>query len=214
MNKYYGSMDAGTGEGIQSLLMSDEQVIWAGDPKKSAYVLNASMKMMPFALIWLLFDGFFIFAIAGTGAMSEMGGMKWFLVGFFALHLMPVWIWLSNLLTAGARWKNTEYAVTNKRIMIRNGLIGYEYKSLYYTEITNVSLQVGIIDRMCGVGDIHISSSKGNGVILDVANPERVFGVVQRTVMDMQTDIHFPNALRPDNNPGYRTVYSPEESEW
>lgn len=214
MNKYYGSMDAGTGEGIQSLLMSDEQVIWAGYPKKSAYVLNASMKMMPFALIWLLFDGFFIFAIAGTGAMSEMGGMKWFLVGFFALHLMPVWIWLSNLLTAGARWKNTEYAVTNKRIMIRNGLIGYEYKSLYYTEITNVSLQVGIIDRMCGVGDIHISSSKGNGVILDVANPERVFGVVQRTVMDMQTDIHFPNALRPDNNPGYRTVYSLEESEW
>ena len=214
MNKYYGSMGADMGEGIQSLLMSDEQVIWAGYPKKSAYVLNASMKMMPFALIWLLFDGFFIFAIIGTGAMSEMGGMKWFLVGFFALHLMPVWIWLSNLLTAGARWKNTEYAVTNKRIMIRNGLIGYEYKSLYYTEITNVSLQVGIIDRMCGVGDIHISSSKGNGVILDVANPERIFGIVQRTVMDMQTDIHFPNALRPDNNPGYRTVYSPEESEW
>ena len=91
MNKYYGSMGADMGEGIQSLLMSDEQVIWAGYPKKSAYVLNASMKMMPFALIWLLFDGFFIFAIIGTGAMSEMGGMKWFLVGFFALHLMPVW---------------------------------------------------------------------------------------------------------------------------
>lgn len=214
MSKYYGKTEPMESFSTMNLLMPDEHVIWQGYPKKSAYVLNASLKMAPIALIWLAFDGFFIFQMLSSG--TDMGGMGWFLVIFFAIHLFPVWMWLSSALTAGARWKNTEYVVTNKRIMIRNGLIGYEYNSLYYTDIANVSLSVGVIDRMCGVGDIHISmnrytggSSNGARAILDVPNPERVFGIVQKTVLDMQTDIHFPNAMRPDHNPGYQTQYRP-----
>ncbi len=40
---------------------------------------------------------------------------------------------------------------------MRNGMIGYQYQSIYYTEISNVSLQVGWVDKMLGVGDIMIS---------------------------------------------------------
>jgi len=129
--------------------------------------------------------------------------------------LMPVWIWLGNVLTAGGRWKNTAYAVTDKRILIRNGLVGYQYQSIYYADISNVSLNVGVIDKMLGVGDIRIVTDISVGknstypMILDVENPQRVFSIVQKTVMDMQTDIHYPNALRPENNPGYGTQYRP-----
>lgn len=210
MNKYYTNENVPYNQ-IEGMLMPDESMIWQGTPKRSAFILNSSIKMMPFAILWLLFDGFFISVLVGTGAM---GSMLWFLIPFFLLHLLPVWLWLSNVLTANARWKNTEYAVTDKRILIRNGLIGYQYNSIYYTDISNVSLRVGVIDRMLGVGDILFSLSKKAGqqsstAILDVEDPQRIFGIIQKTVMDIQTDIHYPNALRPDSNPGYHTQYRP-----
>lgn len=212
MNKYYTGQ-YGTYSELDMMMMPDESVIWKGMPKKSAFIINSSMKMAPFAIIWLLFDSFFIFSFLKAGAL---GGMLWFIIPFFALHLMPVWIWLFNMFTAAGRWKNTEYAVTNKRVLIRNGLIGYQYESIYYTDISNVSLHVGAIDKMLGVGDIYlltntstVESKKNPPAILDVEDPQRVYGMVQSTVLNIQTDIHYPNAYRPDTNPGYNTQYRP-----
>lgn len=216
MNKYYGNANISYND-IEGQLMPDESIIWKGTPKKSAFIINSSITMMPFALLWLAFDGFFISTIIASDGTEGMG---FFFIGFFAFHLMPVWIWLYNVLTAYSRWKNTAYAVTNRRIIIRNGFIGYQYNSIYYTDISNVSLQVGAIDRMLGVGDIRIATNisigttkNGNSAnttsILDVENPEHVMGIVQKTVMDIQTDIHYPNALRPEVNPGYNTEYRP-----
>ncbi len=213
MNKYYTGQYGAYSE-LDMMMMPDESVIWKGTPKKSAYIINSSMKMAPFAIIWLLFDGFFIATFIGAGVVRQM---LFFIIPFFALHLMPVWIWLFNMFTAAGRWKNTEYAVTNKRILIRNGLVGYQYESIYYTDISNVSLHVGVIDKMLGVGDIYLmtnSSTVGSGknvpTILDIEDPQRVYGMVQSTVMNIQTDIHYPNAYRPENNPGYQTQYNPQ----
>lgn len=222
MNKYYadGYSYYNGGNNIDAMLMPDESIIWRGTPKKNAFIINSATKMMPFALMWLLFDGFFIAAFLSFGGIGLMPGMGLFLVFFFALHLMPVWIWLYNVVTAVGRWKNTEYAVTDKRIILRNGLVGYEYQSLYYTEIGNVSLHVGFIDQMLGVGDINIAmnvpiatgKNQLSPAILDIEDVQRVFSIIQRTVLDIQTDMQYPNAMRPDINPGYKTAYRPEDS--
>ena len=200
-----------TENSIDNVLMAGEQVIWSGKPKRNAFIINKSMTMMPFALLWLLIDGGFLIASIASG---EFMAVAWFFIPFFAVHLMPVWIWLSNVLTANKKWKNTEYAITDKRIIIKGGFVGYDIKSVYYTEINTVDLRVGVIDKMLGVGDIHIIE---NGIItgknasmpaiLDVENPMEVFKIAQKTVIDIQTDIHYPNGLRPDENPGYNTRY-------
>ena len=210
MNKY---LRDGMTEGfmLESLLMEGENILWKDKPKKSAFVINASAKMMPVAIIWLLFDSFFISSFVKTGGFSQMA---FFLVPFFAIHLIPVWIWLSNVFTANKRWKNTEYAITDKRVIIRNGLIGYNYQSVYYTDIANVMLEVGMIDSILKVGDIALllnaaGAKGGTASILDIKEPQRVYAMLQKTVMDIQADIHYPNALRPDVNPGYNTQYRP-----
>lgn len=216
MNKYYGNTNISYND-IEGQLMPDESIIWKGGPKKSAFIINSSITMMPFALLWLAFDSFFILTVSQSEGFDGMG---LFFIGFFAFHLMPVWIWLYNVITAYGRWKNSAYAVTNKRIIIRNGLIGYQYNSIYYTDISNVSLHVGVIDRILGVGDVRIATNhtfgntkNGNTInttsILDVTDPQHVMSIVQKTVLDIQTDIHYPNALRPDVNPGYHTEYRP-----
>ena len=81
------------------VLSAGEAILWQGKPKKGAFIATKSLTMMPFALLWLAFDSTFI--IAGIRGGEMLG----FLIPFMLLHLMPVWIWLANVITAGRRWK-------------------------------------------------------------------------------------------------------------
>ncbi len=213
MNKYQNGYYNYNGEdmNIQSMLTEQETLLWMGRPKKNAFIINSATKMMPFALLWLAIDGGII-AMMFSGGMGQLGPMKFFLIGFFALHLLPVWIWIYNVVTAASKWKNTSYAVTDKRILIRTGLVGYEYMNIYYKEISDVHLHVGLIDKMLGVGDIVISCSGfgnkgGSSTIVDIPDVVNVFNMLQRAISDIQADIEYPNVFRPENNPGYNTTY-------
>lgn len=190
---------------INAVLAEGETIIWEGKPKKSAYIINRSIKMLPVALIWILFDGAFIGGLVGSGAIKEMW---YFIIPFFALHLMPVWIWLGNVITSGQHWKNTAYAVTDRRIIMHSGFVNMEYESLSYKDIVNVKLRIGVIDKMLGVGDLYFDSGEDGGYcFLDIENAKELYPKIQKVVMDIQTDIAYPNDLRPDENHGYNTKY-------
>lgn len=192
---------------IEDVIGSDEQILWRGKPKKRAYLINAFTKMLPIALIWLIFDGGFIGLMIGT--MDEIPTpMKIFMAVFFLFHLAPVWIWLSHVLTANRQHENLEYAFTQKRIIIKSGIIGIDFKNIYYSEIDSVNLRVGLVDRIEKVGDIYIKSIGGANVLYDLENPYTLTEKLQKIVVDIKTDIQFPNNLRPAENDGYSTKYT------
>lgn len=193
---------------INEIIDDGEKILWRGKPKKSAYVLNAFLKMLPIAIIWLAFDGAFIALL-----LTQMGWdmipapMKVFIFVFFAFHLVPVWIWIANVVTANRQHKNLEYAFTNRRIIVRSGIIGIDFKNVFYTDVEAVNLKVGIVDKMLKVGDIYINSKAGATVLFDIDNPYFITGRLQKIVADIKTDTLFPNNLRPDENDGYKTDY-------
>lgn len=192
---------------IEDVIGSDEQILWSGKPKKRAFLINAFTKMLPIALIWLLFDGAFIGLMIGT--MDEIPApVKIFMAVFFLFHLAPVWIWLSHVLTANRQHENLEYAFTQKRIIIKSGIIGIDFKNIYYSEIDSVNLRVGLVDRIEKVGDIYIKSIGGANVLYDLENPYTLTEKLQKIVVDIKTDIQFPNNLRPAENDGYSTKYT------
>lgn len=193
---------------IDSVLAEGEEILWRTKPKKSAFIWGKIMQMLPIVLLWVCFDGFFIGILIGT--VKEIPtGLIIFLCVFFAFHLAPLWIWLTNVLTAGRRVKNTEYAFTDKRIIIRSGLIGIDIANIYYSDIQSVNVRVGLIDRILKVGDIYISGSFKAQVLSDIADPYRVTSELQTIIHDIKADILYPNALRPEENPGYHTKYRP-----
>lgn len=202
-------------ETLTSPLIEGEKVLWSAKPKKTAFIVNQILEMMPFALIWLLFDSMVIIPFAIIS--GEIKEVLFFIIPFFAIHLMPVWIWLGNCLTANKKWKNTKYYVTDRRIIIQTGMIGANYETIYYKEIKNVNLRISAIDRMLGVGDIYIDTglvrNTKNGTqsvksaMLDVENPYEIYPKLQKIVLDIQTDVEFPNAYRPSYNLGYNTEY-------
>ena len=153
--------------------------------------------------------------------------MLFFIIPFFLLHLAPVWIWLWNVITASKRWEHTKYYVTDKRIIIKNGFVAENYQTIYYKDIRNVFLNIGIIDKMLGVGDIHFdligygplslmnnytttNRNTAGACFLDIEDYHELYARLQKIVLDIQTDIEYPNALRPESNPGYNTKYNPK----
>lgn len=193
---------------IDDVLDGNEKVLWRGAPNSKSYIGASVLKMLPIALIWLIFDSTFIVFISigmsqGQIPLAVLG----FVIPFFILHLTPVWIWLANTIKAIKEVRNLEYAITDKRVIIRSGVIGIDFKFILYTEIDSVNVKVGLIDKIFKVGDIYINASVNSGVLWDVPNPYGIGTALQKVTTDIKSDIHFPNAMRPDSNPGYKTKY-------
>lgn len=192
---------------IDDFIDKDEEILWRGKPKRSAFIWSKVLTMLPFALIWVLFDGFFIGMLATNDVFSNMPTfMIVFLVFFFLFHLAPLWIWLSNVITAGVQHKNIEYALTTKRIIIRSGIV-VDIKNIYYMDIQSVNVKVGLIDRMLKVGDIYITTKLEKVVLNDITNPYLITNKLQKITNDIKTDMYYPNAMRPSENQGYQTKY-------
>lgn len=192
------------------MLSAGESILWRGKPKRGAFIATKSLTMLPIAVIWLILDLNFI-------RTAFFGGeMLGFLIPFFLLHLMPVWIWLGNVFTAGRRWKNTNYYVTNRRIIIQGGFFAVNETALFYKDLRNAQLRIGVLDKLFHTGDIVFD----NGMVVnnkhtqkfvfeDLDDAQDVYRRVQKVILDIQTDMEFPNAYRPGENPGYNTQYRP-----
>lgn len=195
---------------VEDLLLSGEEILWQGKPNRRAYIMSSIFKMLPIALIWLIFDGLFIGIMIWQDIFSSLPVFVTVIIClFFVLHLTPVWVYLSNIITASRRHRNTSYLFTNARIIIVDGFIGLDVQNIYYTEITDVNLTVGIIDKMFKVGDISLHlKSGGVRVVYDVSDPYALVSKLQKIVNDIKADVYFPNELRPQENNGYQTKYS------
>ncbi len=194
---------------VEDILDEDESVLLRQKPKRSAYIFNSIIRMLPIALLWLAFDSTFIV----LAVMSTHGaGYIWaFLIPFFAVHLAPVWMWIAGIVKACAGYKNLEYVFTEKRIIVRSGVVGIDFKNIYYSDIEAVNLRVGLVDRMFKVGDIYITAKHQAEVLFDIPNPYFILSKVQKIVIDIKTDINFPNDLRPETNSGFKTKYRPKD---
>ena len=192
------------------VLTAGESILWRGKPKRGAFIATKSLSMLPIAVIWLILDLNFL------GKAFSGGQMLGFLIPFFALHLMPVWMWLANVITAGRRWKNTSYYVTNRRIIIQGGFFAVNETSLFYKDLRNACLRIGLLDKLFHTGDIvfddgiAVNNKQNRGhAFEDLEDAEAVYRRVQKVILDIQTDMEYPNAFRPEENPGYQTQYKP-----
>lgn len=189
----------------QIVLSEGESLLWSGKPKKNAFITKRTITMMPIAIVWLLFDSTFIMAAFQDGESTL------FMIPFFALHLMPVWIWIGNMITASRRWKNTMYYVTNRRMVIQSGYWAVNEVSLFYKEVEHAQVHIGLVSKLFQTGSIWFNGDyRKNGFVFEeLENPNEAYRKIQKIILDIQTDMEYPNALRPEINEGYNTEYRP-----
>ena len=68
-------------------------------------------------------------------------------------------------------YKKLYYAYTNKRLIVRSGMIGVDYQSLDYKDITASSVNVGLLDKGSKTGSIFFKSPSTSISFRYVENP-------------------------------------------
>ena len=214
---------------LELMVGSNEKILWKGKPNKRCFILEGIFNpMLPFALAWFLFDSLFIATFIGGAATSGAPAVfSIFPLIFFLIHLMPVWIYLGGVIFVFRRYQHTEYIVTDKGVYISGGLFSYTCNMKPFTELARVNIHRGIIDQIIGVGDVVLTSNNvadlyssnirvngrpvgtGFGItISDIKDYRKVFELIKKLQEDIYTDTMYPNALRPEENQGYRTKYN------
>lgn len=163
---------------VNDYLAKGEKILWHQKPKAKSYVVSNVLSLTPFALIWLLFDSCFIVGITLAGSIPFFAII--ILVVFFILHLTPVWIWIGGMVKAYKEIKNTEYYITNKRIIVTNFPNKIEIKEMNISEIKHVNLKKTGIDKMVKVGDVEILSEDKSIILYDIKEPEKIYTIFDK----------------------------------
>lgn len=130
----------------------DEQILWAGRPNFTAFVVRG----IPFLILGVL-PG----AIDYFGFIRDMGKeMAGFAIPFFTLHLFPFWASILNMIRLFLVHGNTAYAFSNKRLMMRSGFWGTDFKGIDYDKISDIEVNVNPIENLLGVGTIQAFSGR------------------------------------------------------
>jgi len=190
-----------------SVLDDKEQLLWAGRPHFWLFMLSG----IPFLVLGLCWGAFDYFGVI----RNIPGSMAGFAIPFFAFHLFPFWGSILNMLWLMLAHRNTVYAVSNRRLIIRTGVWGIDFKTVDFDKVTNLDVTVNPLEKMVGAGSIRFDSGATNAkgatlytTFTGIDQPYDVFKHIKQISLDVKTDWDYPNKLRPEDNPGYKTTYT------
>ncbi len=189
---------------LKKSISPGETVYWQGKPDRKVFILHSVFNaLLPIAAIWCIID----FTILSSTFREEIDFL-WFLVPFFAIHLMPVWIYLAGVIFSLRRFRNTKYLITDQAIYISGGVFSVNIEIKPLAQLSNISIRRGILDRRFGVGSIVLDngeSSRRNNLpgvnhsfqITYIHDSERIFKMIKEIQENTFSDAMFPNELRP-----------------
>lgn len=210
---------------LKDQISRNEKILWEGiKDKRVTFFESIFNQMAPFAIIWFLFDAFMLSTISSVD--DETGYFRLGMVGFFMLHMLPVWIYLGGIIFSIWKAKNTKYLITDKGIYVQAGILTTITEMKPFTDLSHVSVRQGLIDRIFHCGDVitvcnhHSTSAEYGSVntatshshsmnIENIADFEEVFKLIKEYQEAIYSDTMYPNDLRPSENHGYNTKYEP-----
>jgi hypothetical protein len=191
---------------IDKILDPNEEIFWRGRPKYSAFILKAAPVVI-FGLFWCSFLVPFYWALF-TGQMPILALVVIIPHTLIGLGMLGGPLWASLV------YPYIEYAITSKRIIVKSGFFARNFYTADYSELTDVSVNIGLLGRLTNTGDIRFTSGAGiftektlHKHLSGIENPHEVFKLLKKVYFDIKTDVEYPNRLRPLANPGYQTEY-------
>lgn len=173
---------------FDSVKDDDEQILWTGKPKFFPYAvtgLAAGFGIIIFIAMYFL--------MTRNAAQAESNGpfSFWFLS-------IPVGLFLFTFLQKLFSYSNTSYGMTNKRVMMRTGFVGTNFKSIDYDKISDIEVTVNAVERAFNVGTIKFFSGRtqtddgATSKLYDrweaISNVYEVFKKVKQVSVDIKTD--------------------------
>lgn len=156
----------------QKLLSDGETVAFEMRPHWRALVFPVAVLLaviVGFIVLWNLVGDWF----AGDGAVSSVAQWVVVIVGLFILAVFVVRPFLY--------WITTQYVFTNRRIIVRSGLVSRHGRDMPLSKVNNVSFDVSVPGRLLNYGTLTIDSASDEALIIDdVPNVEQIQREVNR----------------------------------
>jgi uncharacterized membrane protein YdbT with pleckstrin-like domain len=116
-------------------------------------------------------------------SLDKVNNHKWAVYAILIIAAL-ILIWFSVRPLLG--WLSTRYCLTNRRVLVRTGVLSRTGRDVPLTRVNDVSFQRTIIERMFGSGTLTIESAgeRGQVVLRDVPHVEAVQRDIYRLVED------------------------------
>lgn len=150
------------------LLSPGETIIYQLRPHWRALIAPAIVVIvLAFAGTWLFF-------------FTDSAIVRWIVVGA-GVVILVLWVILPLL-----RWLTTQYVFTDRRIILRRGLITKQGRDVPLAKVNNVSFNQSMLGRIFNFGELQIESANSDGSLFieDVPNVEDI----QRDVYRLQEE--------------------------
>jgi len=203
---------------IDSILEDREKKRWEGKINRKVLVTGLIIGLLIVGVISLfLFHQETIPYTSDKGSTGEISGS---LIGIIFLSLgilFTLWRFFAGIVT--------EYSITNKRIIIKSGIIGTDYKSIYFEQMVGVVVDVGIVGKIFRTGNIKIDTGKTDtysvgghsknsrpsvrtrtmhDVLRNIDSPYVVYKILQPAVTSRRESLYSGRADRESNPESYR----------
>lgn len=136
----------------KNVLETNEQIVWQGAQNRGVLIF-----FLVLSLVIVLGVGVDVMSISTISYTSLGGGgqISGAMIGW-GIIIIGVFFSLLSFFQNFVR----EYVVTQKRILLKSGIIGTDFESVYFTQIKNLVVNVGLIDKIFSVGTIKIDTGK------------------------------------------------------
>lgn len=172
---------------FDAVLERDEKIIKAYKPNKTKMILGGIINVTIPLLFFALFTLLVVLLDMKNSTRTEI------LVATILPAALFVFCVLTALLINSLLYKNTFYAYTNKRIIVRTGIFGVDYKSLEIVSIGATDVYVSLIDKIIhkntgtirfGSNSSPIASSGYN--FMNMVNPYEEYKLIKEHIENVK----------------------------
>lgn len=137
---------------------------------------------------------FLVIAGAGGFLIGLVSGEDWEKWGFGAIAIIggALLIWL--VIVPLIRWRTTHFVVTNRRVLVREGVLSRSGIDIPVNRISSVQFRHSILERIVGCGTLVIESASDEPLEFDdIPKVERVHSILYQQInpQDSRREDHY-----------------------
>ena len=199
---------------LNSMIEKDEKILWNGRGDLMSTIMHTIGFIALFAAIGSLL--YFVLGNLESGTCT-IGGRRRPVeeCNAMAQNISYIFFGIAALIPILTffGFKATEYTISDKRFILKSGMIGADIRSVYYDQIRSVYVVVGLVGKIFGTGTIKIDtgrtkSHKRNNrsvthydKISNIKNPYEVYKILQNNISESKENIDSNNDdISSDNN--------------
>ncbi len=166
-----------------------ERVLFNTRPRFSQSVTSAYLRLIILILLVYFFTALIrYFAMIQTQitTLLTIPFVEWatdvLVLIIILLILSLIWTYLS--------WRSTCYILTNKRVMIKSGVISKKNVYMHYNKIQDIKISQGFTQRIYSTGDIEIFGGRDRTslIIENIPNPDKFENLLNQKIENIPQD--------------------------